>query len=230
MRVVGGYKIYKVIVKKDDCILYYGKKILSDNKVVLKYYRNINTLILDRIKLNININHDNILKYNDIIINNGVYLIMDYYDITLEDLLIEKFNYNVSLNYFYQFIKLLNYLYKNNLTKKTIKPQNILISSDLKKIKLCGSFYKSSDENKNNNIWSIGLILYKMIYGKNMCGIYNNFYDINRTYYLIKPLNDYSNIITIFLSYLSDRKLDELANFIEFVLNNYNNDIIVNTQ
>ena len=135
----------------------------------------------------------NIIKIFDMIIKDcNIFLVMEYCnDGDLKSIMLNPIKEEYCKYYFYQIVNGLNHLEKLNIIHRDLKPENILLSNNKKNIKLidfglaksksikrsesiCGSPLYMAPELLNNNkikeksdIWSIGIILYEMIYGKN---------------------------------------------------------------
>ena len=139
------------------------------------------------------LNHINIVKIFQIKEDtNNIYIIQEYIENNLFIHIINKkhFTEKESSFYFYQLIKGLEYLHSLNIVHRDLKPENILITKN-KLLKIidfglsnyynekellstsCGSPSYTAPEvilgNKYNgfkaDIWSIGIILYFMLYG-----------------------------------------------------------------
>ena len=166
-------------------------KILEKNKI--KNIRDYNR-IKREINIVKKINHINIAQVFEIKEDlNKYYILMEYCEKgELFDLILSKrkLSEEESAYYFYQLVNGLEYIHKNNIIHRDLKPENLLLTKNniLKIIDFglsnynpednllstpCGSPCYASPEmvsgKKYNgitsDIWSIGIILYAMIYG-----------------------------------------------------------------
>jgi len=136
--------------------------------------------------------HQNIVECYDIIKKNDkVYIIMEYCDSgNLRTILKKPIKESYTQFYFSQLANGLKYLNENNIIHRDIKPKNILLTNNRKVLKIadfgfarkikeqslydtiCGSPLYMAPEimsnefyNEQTDLWSIGIILYEMLYG-----------------------------------------------------------------
>ena len=180
-------KVYKGYHK--DTKIRYAVKVIKTSKIAAKLldslYNEINILT--------KINHPNIVKLHDSIKTiDCIYLFLDYCengDLYNHILSNEKFKEEEALDIFIQISKGLNYLWKNNLIHRDLKPHNILLTTTgLIKIAdfgfakyaeettlmntLCGSpiymapeILKYKKYDASVDLWSMGVILFEMLTG-----------------------------------------------------------------
>jgi serine/threonine protein kinase len=158
------------------------------------------------------LNHPNIVKLYDLIIDtnyNNIYFVFDYFKVG--DL--AKFLDNKPLKekfckkYSKQLADGLKYLLDNNILHRDLKPQNILLTDDYnikiadfgfaRKVDknmllntLCGSpmymapeIINKQDYSIKSDLWSVGVIIYQMIYGRVP-------FEVNNFVQLIKKINN----------------------------------------
>jgi serine/threonine protein kinase len=183
----------KVAIKQIDC---------TNMKTIVK------DRIYQEIELYKRLDHPYIIKMYDVIYDKereNIYIILEYCEGgTLHDYL--KRGKLSEGNVLYLFIQLregLKYLYENKIVHRDLKPQNILLMDCGKTVKiadfgfakviqdnvmietLCGSpLYMAPEIIKRDkytikaDLWSLGLILYKMVYGRHPYGDAKNLYDL----------------------------------------------------
>jgi serine/threonine protein kinase len=136
----GKYVIFRPEIGKGSYSKVYKAKDKNHKTVAIKRINieKINNKLLERIELEINIHkklqHDNIVKLNEIIRDEkNICLVLEYCE--------EEFNnlkYNLEIHKLQDYIKQLNnalyYLRKNNIIHRDLKPKNILISNDIIKL------------------------------------------------------------------------------------------------
>jgi len=183
----GAFSTIHKAYKKDSPQTYAVKKISYNSNINNNNYKKEFTLLRK-------LNHKNIIKLHDIIIDTNseyIYLILDYYkngdlaNFLKNRSLKEKF----TKNYMFQLRDGLKYLIDHSVIHRDLKPQNILLTDDyILKITdfglaryynndnmittICGSplymapeILKKKKYSIKSDLWSVGVILYQMLYG-----------------------------------------------------------------
>ena len=141
-----------------------------------------------------NLSHENIIRLHETYYDKklkNIYLVLDYYSIgDLKNYLNNKtLKENYCRKYMKQLSNGLNYLYDNNIIHRDLKPQNILVSdsyvlkitdfgfaryvnNDILIKTICGSpmymapeIIKYKKYNNKSDLWSVGIIMYEMLFG-----------------------------------------------------------------
>ncbi len=153
--------------------------------------------------------HPNIVRCYDVYHKySSIYIIMEYCDSgDLKTILNKPIKEEYARFYFLQFANGLKHLYSNNIIHRDIKPRNILLTNSRKTLKIadfgfarytndeslydtvCGSPLYMAPEimghknyNKQTDLWSIGMILYEMLFGFH-------------PYHSCKSISDLKNVI-----------------------------------
>jgi serine/threonine protein kinase len=169
-------------------IIYKGYNTHSHNLIAIKQI----TKIIDKryfnneVALMKNLDHPNILKLYDVIRKKDtIYLILEYCNCgDLSQYIASSENKN-NIKYLYNILFGLEYLYKNRILHRDVKPHNILIHNGLIKISdfgfakafeknelittFCGSplymapeIIKNKEYNSKSDIWSLGVIIFEL--------------------------------------------------------------------
>ena len=169
-------------------IIYRGKRFNSSRNLAVKRI----TKIIDKkyfkreIMLMKSFSHPNILKLYDFVKNDkGLFLILEYCESGDLSQYIKNKIYTYDDKYFYEIFNGLEYLFKNNILHRDIKPQNILITDNTIKISdfgfaktfeknelittICGSplymapeIIQDKQYNHKSDIWSLGVIIFEL--------------------------------------------------------------------
>ena len=217
--IMNKYIIYdKIIGSGAFSIIYLGENYLTKKKIAIKCVKltKINNIIVNR-EINImrNLDHVNIIKLIDSFkIDNNVYLIQE-----------KKLNEKKCQDIFRQVMSGIRYLQSKNINHRDLKPHNILLTSDYT-IKICDFGFASKSnistticgspiymapeillcEKYTNKaeLWSLGVILYELIYKKTP---FNNCKYIND---IVKNINNFELNLK-YKEYLSKNVIDLLS-------------------
>jgi len=164
------------------------------------------------------IQHDNIVEFRDFLEDDeNFYLILEYCaggDLS-HRIKKGRIPEDTARDYMRQLAKALRYLKSMNIIHRDLKPQNILLDREQKVLKvtdfnfarelydhemtntICGSpLYMAPEIIKKNNysvktdLWSVGLILYEMVYGN------NPYFDAIHTVDLLEKINNRNIVYT----------------------------------
>ena len=170
---------------------YYALKVIDKRKLLMSYGKL--DIIYNEINIHSKLDHENIIKlYNVHEDNESIYIVLEYAEngnlfemITKEKNGLSEYS---AFEYFIQVVNAVYYLHNNNIIHRDIKPENILIGKD-NKIKLCdfGWAKELTLENRSTfcgtveymapeivgsenydysvDIWSLGILLYELLYG-----------------------------------------------------------------
>lgn len=137
--------------------------------------------------------HPNIVEFYDVIYEKDkIYIIMEYCSSgDMRGILKKPIKEKYAQFYFSQLANGLRYLYNKNIVHRDIKPRNILLTNNRRVLKIadfgfakqlqddnfmyqtvCGSplymapeIIKRSDYNNQTDLWSLGMILYEILFG-----------------------------------------------------------------
>ncbi len=191
-KLTGDYYYYKDPIGYGSfSIIYKGYKLSNPSQCLaikritkiidMKYFHN-------EVELMKKLDHPNILKLYDVVkINGTIYLILEYCNCGDLSNYIQKDKSRINdFTYFKQIFKGLEYLYRNKILHRDMKPHNILIKDNVIKISdfgfakafeknelittFCGSplymapeIIKNKEYNLKSDIWSLGVIIYELL-------------------------------------------------------------------
>ena len=179
------------LVSHNDSKKLFALKVIDKRKLMVSYGKL--DIIYNEINIHSKLAHENIIKlYNVHEDNENINIIMEYAEKGNLFQLISKektgLDESKAFDYFIQVVNAVYYLHINNIIHRDIKPENILIGSD-NKIKLCdfGWAKELTLENRSTfcgtieymapeivgsenydysvDIWSLGILLYELLYG-----------------------------------------------------------------
>ena len=179
------------LVSHNETKKLFALKVIEKRKLLMSYGKL--DLIYNEISIHSKLDHENIIKlYNVHEDNENINIIMEYApNGNLYELISQEkngFSEYKAFEYFIQVVNAVYYLHNNNIIQRDIKPENILIGED-NKIKLCdfGWAKELTLENRSTfcgtveymapeivgsenydysvDIWSLGILLYELLYG-----------------------------------------------------------------
>jgi serine/threonine protein kinase len=220
------YKIIKIIGSGSFSNVYKAMNKKTGEFVAIKRIKKLENQNKEKIIGEINIvkklDNNNILKFIDVYESDRhMYLITELCDYSLSKIINNFLTEKEIHDVFCQIINGIKYLYDNNIIHRDIKPDNILIKDNVVRIAdfgfakeinesqiilntICGSplymapeILCTSQYDLKSDIWSLGVILYQMLYSVHPLGIVNNIIEMITKYKQetkIKfPQNKYSN-------------------------------------
>jgi hypothetical protein len=230
------YEIFlnKILYKSQNIITYLGKNIYDNKKIIIDMY-NTNIQILAKKIINnvININHKNIIKIDDIIIEKNItYFIKPYYPQKIKDVKLLK--QNDLLYYFEDIIIALEFLYNKNIEieilnheqiyidknnviispyfENNIYPLNIVYGSPI--FNTLNINIKNKTDNENKIIKNISILFIELI---NIC-LNINIEEINNVQIINNKIN--TDIYDMYLFLNNNFKIYSLKNILEYIKNN----------
>ena len=179
------------LVSHNETKQLFAQKVIDKRKLLMSYGKL--DIIYNEINIHSKLDHENIIKlYNFNEDNENINIIMEYApNGNLYELITKEktgFSEYKAFEYFIQVVNAVYYLQNNNIIHRDIKPENILIGDD-NKIKLCdfGWAKELTLENRSTfcgtveymapeivgsenydygvDIWSLGILLYELLYG-----------------------------------------------------------------
>jgi len=179
------------LVSHNETKKLYALKVIEKRKLLMSYGKL--DIIYNEINIHSKLDHENIIKlYNVYEDNENINIILEYApNGNLYELIAKQkngFSEYKAFEYFIQVVNAVYYLHNNNIIHRDIKPENILIGDD-NKIKLCdfGWAKELTLENRSTfcgtveymapeivgsenydysvDIWSLGILLYELLYG-----------------------------------------------------------------
>ena len=179
------------LVEHNDTKKLFALKVVDKRKLMVSYGKL--DIIYNEINIHSKLAHENIIKlYNIHEDNENIDIIMEYAENgNLYELISNEkggLSESKAFDYFIQVVNAVYYLHNNNIIHRDIKPENILIGND-NKIKLCdfGWAKELTLENRSTfcgtveymapeivgsenydysvDIWSLGILLYELLYG-----------------------------------------------------------------
>ena len=179
------------LVEHNDTKKLFALKVVDKRKLMVSYCKL--DIIYNEINIHSKLAHENIIKlYNIHEDNENIEIIMEYAENgNLYELISNEkggLSESKAFDYFIQVVNAVYYLHNNNIIHRDIKPENILIGND-NKIKLCdfGWAKELTLENRSTfcgtveymapeivgsenydysvDIWSLGILLYELLYG-----------------------------------------------------------------
>ena len=170
-------------------------EMVAVKKIKLEIFDKYKGRILAELDIIRKLKHENVLKFYEIYQSkNHIYILSELCDGTLTKLINKTMSEQQIFDIYKQIMNGIKYLYDNKIFHRDIKPENILIKDNIIKIAdfgfakeiknynnlmdtICGSPLYMAPEivlnkpyNSKSDIWSLGIILYFMMYKKHPYG------------------------------------------------------------
>lgn len=193
-------KVYKAINTENN-------EMCAIKVINIEYLDRYKNRIVAELNIIKKLNHENVLKFKEIIkCKNNICMICELCDTTLSKIMDNSMTEKEIHNIFFQIMDGIKYLYDNKIFHRDIKPDNILMKNDKIKIAdfgfakeidktdvlsntLCGTPVYMAPEiilgeayNTKSDIWSLGVILYQLMYKKHPYGEIKNYLSLIKIY------------------------------------------------
>jgi len=183
------------------------KQMVAIKRISIKKFEKMKNRMSAEIAIIRKLNHPNVLKFYEIYKSEkNVYILSELCDETLTKTISTPMSEKQIFDIYHQIISGIKYLYENKIFHRDIKPENILLKGDIikladfgfaKEIKdseimmttMCGTpIYMAPEILLNepytvkSDIWSLGVILYQMMYNENICKNVTNINELTMFY------------------------------------------------
>ena len=162
-------------------------------KIVNKRTEKERQLIFKEINLHMNLNHENVVKFEDYLeTSDKVYIFLEYaqngdlFSYIQKNKLTEK----QRLTFFYQTCLAIKYIHSKSIMHRDLKPENILLDADLNvklcdfgwsaeyyefenRDTLCGTYeymapeiFFRNKQSRKTDVWALGILLFELFHGR----------------------------------------------------------------
>lgn len=216
------------------------KRWVAIKRIKIELFNKYKIRILAELDIIKKLRHPNILEFFDIYQSkNHIYILSELCDSTLTKIINISMSEKQIFDIYSQVINGIKYLYDHKIFHRDIKPENILIKDDVIKIADFGFAKEINDYNKvmdticgsplfmapeivlnkpysiKSDIWSLGIILYQMMYQNHPYGEVKNIIQLVNNYNvktkILYPKKNYSedliNLVKNMLIYDADQRL-----------------------